>query len=43
MYTTLRQKCWQKYTKDLFTNLGLQRLERDYYDLIAFLQIGHMI
>ena len=32
MYTTLRQKCWQIYTMDLFTDLGLQLLEMDYHD-----------
>ena len=33
------QKCWQKYTRDLFTNLDLQQLEIGYPNSVGFFKI----
>ena len=41
MYARLRQKCWQIYTMDLFTNLGLKLLEMDYHDFNGFYKNSH--
>ena len=38
-----RQNCLQKYTRNIFTNLGLQRLEIGYHDFRGFLPNDYTI